>query len=179
MTEPATIGQWETFYVIVGSSGGALTGLLFVVVALVADRARGATSEGLTAYTTPSVFHFCSVLFVSALIAMPRAGLTSLAVLLGLTGLVGEIVTVLTMRRISRFDAYKPVAEDWIWHGVIPAVAYLGLLIAAVMLTNSTSPALYVVGAVNLGLLFTGVHNAWDAAVYSAVYMAKNEERPK
>src|SRR5690242_4855480 len=121
MTEPATIGQWETFYVIVGSSGGALTGLLFVDVALVAGRARGGSSEGLTAYTTPSVFHFCSVLFVSALIAMPRTGLSSLAVLLALSALAGEVVTLLTMRRISRFDAYQAVAEDWIWHGVIPA----------------------------------------------------------
>lgn len=29
--------EWETFYVIVGSSAGALTGLMFVVIALVAD----------------------------------------------------------------------------------------------------------------------------------------------
>ena len=33
----AVLSQWETFYVIVGSSGAALTGLMFVVITLVAD----------------------------------------------------------------------------------------------------------------------------------------------
>lgn len=179
MAEPSVIGQWETFYVIVGSSGGALTGLLFVVVALVADRARIATADGLTTYTTPSVFHFCSVLFISALIAMPRTGLTSLAVLLVVTALVGEVVTFQTARRISRFEQYQAVAEDWIWHAVIPALAYLGILVAGIMLTSATDVALYSVAAANLALLFTGVHNAWDAAVYSAVAIPKREDAPK
>ena len=177
--EPTVIGQWETFYVIVGSSGGALTGLLFVVLALVADRARSGTSEGLTAYTSPSIFHFCIVLFVSAMIAMPRTGLVSLAVLLGLSALIGEVVTLLTMRRIARFEQYQAVAEDWIWHGVVPSVAYLGLLIAAIMLSSATASALYIVGGVSLALLFTGVHNAWDAAVYSAVSIPKKQDLPK
>jgi len=179
MAELSVIGQWETFYVIVGSSGGALTGLLFVVVALVADRARVTTADGLTTYTTPSVFHFCSVLFVSALIAMPRTGLTSLAVLLGITALVGAVVTLQTMRRISRFELYRAVAEDWIWHCVIPALSYLGILVAGILLTSATGPALYIIAAANLALLFTGVHNAWDVAVYSAISMPKREDAPK
>ncbi|MGH7618051.1 MAG: hypothetical protein ACREPM_12550 [Gemmatimonadaceae bacterium] len=50
--EPLSFAQWETFYVIVGSSGGALTGLLFVVVALAAERRRQGSSQGLGAFTT-------------------------------------------------------------------------------------------------------------------------------
>ncbi len=39
MGESATaLSPWESFYVIVGSSGGALIGLQFVVVTLIADR---------------------------------------------------------------------------------------------------------------------------------------------
>ena len=34
----ATLKEWESFYVIVGSSGAALTGLQFVVMALIAVR---------------------------------------------------------------------------------------------------------------------------------------------
>src|SRR5919201_266926 len=36
--------EWESFYVIVGSSAAALTGLQFVVIALVARRARQTTN---------------------------------------------------------------------------------------------------------------------------------------
>jgi len=38
MAEAATgLSAWDTFYVIVGSSGGALIGLQFVVITLIAD----------------------------------------------------------------------------------------------------------------------------------------------
>ena len=39
-------GEWESFYVIVGSSAAALTGLQFVVVALSADTEGLSTGSG-------------------------------------------------------------------------------------------------------------------------------------
>ncbi len=101
MTLPESLfAPWETFYVIVGSSGGALTGLLFVVVALAADRSTPATERGLSAFTTPSIFHFVVVMAIAALVTMPRRGLGSLSVLLGLCALVGGAITVTAVRRI-------------------------------------------------------------------------------
>jgi hypothetical protein len=47
--------EWENFCVIVGSSAGALIGLQFVVMTLVADK-RVATSEALgSAFGTPNI----------------------------------------------------------------------------------------------------------------------------
>jgi len=176
--DAVAVGQWETFYVIVGSSGGALTGLLFVVVALTVDRVRAGTTQGLSAFISPSVFHFCNVLFVSAMIVMPRRSLTSLGITLGLCALVGGFITVVAAWRIARFDKYQPVAEDWIWHAIIPCVSYVGLLVAAIILPSATDCALYVTGSVCLALLFVGIHNAWDAALYSATYIPKNPDTP-
>ena len=45
----------ESFYVIVGSSGGALIGLQFVVITLLADRRHRTTPGGLNAFATPTV----------------------------------------------------------------------------------------------------------------------------
>ncbi len=165
------LARWETFYVIVGSSGGALTGLLFVVVALAADRMRAAASRGLGAFTSPSIVHFGCVLLISAIIMMPRDGLSSLAALLGLCALGGVAVTIMAIWRIARFDPYQPVAEDWFWHGILPCASYVGLLVAAIILQRATQTALYVVASVVLVLLFVGIHNAWDAALYSAMYL--------
>ncbi len=39
------LGRWQNFYVIVGSSAGALIGLQFVVMALVADMPRTALAD--------------------------------------------------------------------------------------------------------------------------------------
>jgi hypothetical protein len=36
---------WESFYVIVGSSGAALTGLQFVVIALIAEVRKRSTAQ--------------------------------------------------------------------------------------------------------------------------------------
>jgi len=176
--DAVAFGQWETFYVIVGSSGGALTGLLFVVVALAADRVRAGASQGLSAFTSPSIFHFCNVLFISAMIAMPRKSLVALGVVLALCALIGGLVTLMAARRIARFEKYKPVTEDWIWHAVIPCFAYVALLVGAIMLPSAMEPALYVVASVSLALLFVGIHNAWDAALYSATYVPKDLDPP-
>lgn len=167
---------WETFYVIVGSAGGALTGLLFVVVALVAEKARAGTARGLGAYTTPSIFHFVNVLIVAALVTMPRRGLFSLDVLLGACALIGAYITVTAVWRITRFEEYSPVAEDWIWHGIIPGLSYAVLLVAAVALPSATALSLYMIAGVTLALLLVGIHNAWDVALYSATNMPRGPE---
>ena len=75
---PSLLTHWESFYVIVGSSAAALTGLMFVVVALVAEsesRRRDAAS-GIDAFGTPTIVHFCSALLVSAVLSAPWASLS-------------------------------------------------------------------------------------------------------
>jgi len=167
---------WETFYVIVGSAGGALTGLLFVVVALAADRATSGTERGLGAFTTPSVFHFVLVMAISAVVTMPRRGLMSLSLLLVACALVGTTVTIVATWRIMTFEQYKPVAEDWLSHGVVPGVSYVALLVAAIMLPTATEVASYLIASTTLVLLFVGIHNAWDVALYSATNMPRRED---
>jgi hypothetical protein len=66
------LNGWENFYVIVGSSAGALIGLQFVVLALIANLpiTRGAAQAG-DAFSTPSVVHFGVVLLLSAVASAP------------------------------------------------------------------------------------------------------------
>jgi hypothetical protein len=63
------LSEWESFYVIVGSSGGALVGIQFVVVALLADVRRRASADAINAFATPTVVHFGVVLLVSAIMS--------------------------------------------------------------------------------------------------------------
>ena len=50
------LAGWENFYVIVGSAAGALIGLQFVVVRLVADSPALRVAEGVAAFATPASF---------------------------------------------------------------------------------------------------------------------------
>jgi len=61
------LAAWENFYVIVGSSAGALIGLQFVVMTLICDTpiAQGLTQAGV-ALATPTIVHFGAVQDLSA-----------------------------------------------------------------------------------------------------------------
>ncbi len=75
---------WENFYVIVGSSAGALIGLQFVVITLIANRpiAPGQAQAG-DAFAMPTIVYFGAVLLLSAVISTPWHGVASAAVLRG------------------------------------------------------------------------------------------------
>jgi len=160
---------WESFYVIIGSSGAALTGLQFVVIALVAESKERSHGPQIEAYGTPTIVHFCSVLLVSAILSAPWPSLSSVALALGVCGVAGVTYGVIVLRRARRQTGYAPVLEDWIWHTVLPLIAYALLLVAAVALRRFPQRALFAVGAAALLLLFIGIHNAWDTVTYLAV----------
>jgi hypothetical protein len=58
------------------------------------------------------------------------------------------------------------VGEDWLWHMILPAAAYGLLLASAIVIRTRAGIALFGVAATSLGLLFIGIHNAWDTVMY-------------
>ena len=66
-----SIAAWQNFYVIVGSSAAALTGLQFVTMALIADLPMGGSASGIDAFATPTIVHFGTVLLLSAVLRVP------------------------------------------------------------------------------------------------------------
>src|SRR5262249_23926788 len=169
---PLPLHEWETFYVIIGSSAAALTGLMFVVVALSAERVKAAAlaggTEALDSFATPTVVHFCAALLVAALVTTPRQTAWSLSGCLMGTGGAGLVYAIVVTARAARQKVYVPVLTDWVWHVVLPLLAYLSLLVAAIVMRRAPMESLYGVGAAELLVLFIAIHNAWDAAVYIA-----------
>lgn len=172
----AAFRAWENFYVIVGSSAAALTGLQFVVMALVADSRRRASMREIDAFGTPNVLHFCAVLLVSAILSAPWHRLSSAAMPLALFGVVGALYSLTVLRRAKRTTQYTPVLEDWVFHVAAPLTSYTAMLVAAVMLPGHAETALFIMGGMSLLLLFTGIHNAWDTIIFIAVTQ-RNQER--
>jgi hypothetical protein len=156
---------WETFYVIVGSAAGALTGLMFVVIALVAN-ARTASEPQVDAFGTPTVVHFGAALLLSALLTAPWPGLLSGRIALALYGGMGLAYMIVVVRRTHRVTEYQTVFEDWLFHAILPLAAYGAVLIAAIGLRRASTLSLFAIGAAAVLLLFVGVHNAWDTVTY-------------
>ena len=158
---------WENFYVIVGSSAGALIELQFVVITLIADMpiAHGQGQAG-AAFGTPTIVHFGVVLLLSAIASAPWRTLGSAAVLWGLLGLIGVAYEIIVVRRMQTQTLYKPQLEDWLFHAFLPFAAYATLGGSAYAARSDAGRALFGVAAAALLLLFIGIHNAWDAVTY-------------
>lgn len=170
---------WESFYIIVGSSAGALTGLQFVVIALIADTKIRTSIRELDAFGTPTIVHFCAVLLISAMLSAPWPELWQAAVVVAACGAAGIVYSLIVLRRARRTLNYKPEMEDWIWHCVLPLIAYTTLFVGGLELTSRHVPALFGVAVFSLILLFVGIHNAWDTVTYIAVGMREASQTAK
>ena len=157
---------WANFYVIIGSSAAALTGLMFVVIALMPEARVSSDPAALDAFASPNIVHFSAVLLISAFITIPRHSLQSLRACLLIAGIVGLGYAILVVVRTIRQRSYSPVLEDWIFHAILPVVAYSSLFIASIFIVRAADNALVGIATSALLLLFIGIHNAWDAALW-------------
>lgn len=173
----AALVEWRTFYEIVGTAAASLTGLQFVVIALVAQARTRATGHEIAAFGSPNVAHFCAALFIAAVLSAPWHSLGSAAFPLAACGFVGAVYAIVVATRARRQTGYKPVFEDWLFHVALPMIAYAALLVAGALLLRSTVSSLFVIAAAALLLLYIGIHNAWDTVVYLAItYLRSPEE---
>jgi len=171
--------DWENFYLIVGSGGGALIGVMFVVATLTAGLEESRASRGALIYITPIVFHFSIVLIVSAIAVTPGLPLMAAGTLIALCALVGWLYAVVTAIRVFRIRIDDPPDwEDKTFYGIMPAIAYFLLACATATIWIAPMSAALFIGAVMLFLLLIGIRNAWDLATYLVTRRRGSSERP-
>jgi hypothetical protein len=173
------LSQWQNFYMLIGTAAATLTGLMFVATTLVAgiETHRETMYAGVSAFSTPTVVHFCAVLLLAGILSAPWQTFFSVRLLLGLLDLGEVIYLIIVMRRMWQIPHYQTPLRDWLWYMAFPLSAYIALMVAAVALP--ANPALYIVGAAMVGLLFLGIHNAWDLVTYLAVERSHSENKSR
>jgi hypothetical protein len=167
--------RWTNFYAVAGPSAASLTGLQFVVIALIAQMRLRNTDGGIEAFSTPTVVYFGTVLLLSAVLCAPWDGLSGVAALIAACGAAGVGYTVLVGWRARRVSAYRLVLEDWLWHVISPLIAYAMLLAAGLELPRRPAGALFTIAAATLFLLFIGIHNAWDTVTFLVIQRLQSE----
>ena len=174
------LAGWQNFYVIVGSSAGALIGLQFVAISLINSSPEvPASAEGGSAFATPTVVHFATALGLSAVLCAPWEQMGGPALFWGAVGILGLVYATLVTRRMWRLTAYRAEFEDWLFHSVLPLAAYVVLVVSAWAATDSLArEALFGVAGSILLLLFVGIHNAWDAVTYH-IFVRRNKARER
>ena len=163
------LADWANFYVIMGSAAAALTGLTFVVIALASDAGR-VNAVGLNTFITPTIVHFGTVLAMAAYMCVPHQTALRLAVGMGAVGIGGLAYTArITVNVHHNLGKYVAVWEDWLWNAILPCLSYGALCAAAVLVERHLEGALDGTGGASLMLLFIGIHNAWDIAVWMSL----------
>ena len=160
------LAKWSNFYVIVGSSAGALIGLQFVVLTLIANRPMTGSAEAGAAFGSPTTVHFSLVLFLAALSQVPWETISIVSTLWGVLGCGGVVYSVIVALRMRKQVAYTPVFEDWMFHCILPLLAYALLALSSLAARFNPRAALFGVGSVSLLLLFVAIHNSWDNIAY-------------
>ena len=159
--------EWQSFYGIVGASAGALIGLQFVVLALIAGMPgirRGPEVSAI--FATPTTVYFGAALFLAAAMSMPWHAIAPAAGTWGVGGAAGTIYSARIARRLRRQSGYQLEAEDWWFHACLPLAAFCTLIAAAACAPAHAQAALFAVAAAALLLLLIGIHNAWDTVTY-------------
>lgn len=172
----SALARWANFYVIVGSSAGALIGLQFVVIVLIAEGQIAGGMREIRAFGSPTVVHFCAALLISAVMNAPWQTLSDVGLCLTACGVAGLAYSLRVLRHARKQTGYAPDAEDWIWYTVLPLLAFAALLAAGVLLWFGFTWSLFMIAAVSLAFLFLGIHNSWDTVTYIAV---QNQRKTK
>jgi len=164
---------------IMGTAAATLTGLMFVATSLVAgiETHVPTANAGISAFNTPTVVHFGTVLLLAGVLSAPWQTLSSLGLLLGLVGLATVFYLIVVRRRMRRVPQYQSTLEDWVWYWAFPLLANILLIVAAFILRGNPALALYIVGAAMMLLLLVSIRNAWDMVTFLAVERAHAEKK--
>src|ERR1700730_8707675 len=164
------LAAWSNFYVITGSSAAALTGLMFIVITLVAGQERFFKNmrDGVETFSSPTVVHFSAALLISAILAAPWHSLVSPGILLTFIGLCGAVYAVRVLLRMKRRTTYEPEFDDWFWYALLPVAAYVAIFAAGIMLVTIPERGLFALAGGTIALIFMGIRNAWDIVTFIA-----------
>jgi hypothetical protein len=159
---------WDNFFILAGTAGATLIGLLFVAITLGAGLSTPRGIEATRAFLTPTLIRFGGALFECLAVLPPWPSAWPLGIILGLcglTGLVYQIHIILTQRKVDFVSLYW---LDWALFSAGPAFANASLIVGAAGLIAERSFAPYAIaGAITL-LLLGGIYGAWSLTLWIA-----------
>jgi hypothetical protein len=167
--------SWHEFYGLLGTAAAALVALLFVAASIGAGFLSTDRSSPTRIFTTPVVFHYTFVLFVSLIALVPIETDRSLAIVIGIGAAGALVYSIFILTHV--LGRGLPDIEDHIGYGACPPVAYAATLAAALFIGDHSviGPPL-LAGALIL-LLLINIRNAWDLTVFFA-QRRSNESPP-
>jgi hypothetical protein len=167
MHEPWTheLETWHEFYLLVGTAGVTLTGLLFVVVSLGPRVVAQHQATGVRAFISPNAVYFTMTLVVSAVLMVPSLSAMAIGSLLCL-GAVASLGYLVYTKAHQRWRHSKLPFLDWIWFVGLPIAGYVLLLLSGIGFLLQAALSMHGVAVALILLLVIGIRNAWDLVIW-------------
>jgi len=166
--------DWQIFYVLMGGASATLTGLMFVAVSLGMNLVNDASEADIHTYVSPTLFHFVACLLLAGIVLMAGHTPLSFAFLdsaLALVGLWKVLGVIRQMQQSDHATKAEQIHEDqhWVWHGILPLVAYALIGLTGIGQALSTSSLLFTgLALAEALLLMCAIRNTWLLVLWIA-----------
>jgi hypothetical protein len=157
---------WHEFYILLGTAAAALVALLFVAATIGAGFLSAGPGSPTRTFTSPIIFHYTYVLFLSLASLVPINTDTSLAAIIGISAAVALIYSSFIVVRVLRSAASD--LDDRLAYGASPIAAYAAALAAAVFIFQHSQVGPPLLAGALVLLLLVNIRNAWDLTVFFA-----------
>jgi hypothetical protein len=157
---------WHEFYSLLGTAAAALAALLFVAASIGTGYLNAGTSGPTRTFTSPVLFHYSYVLFVSLIVLMPDTTDQSIGYIVGISAAGALAYSIFIFRRVWRSNVSD--IDDYLGYGISPPLAYAATLAGAIGIHAHAGfgPPL-LAGALIFSLL-ANIRNTWDLTVFFA-----------
>lgn len=153
--------HWHDFYVLLGTAGATLVALLFVAVSLGGGYLNQTRALATRTFFSTVVVHFAEVFLISAIALVPGHRAAFFAVAIGVFGVAGLAVSAYASVQLIRHK-WTEYLQDHFAYGLLPALAYVALLLAAAAMLEDWDVSLDMLAGALLLLLSVNIRNAWD-----------------
>jgi hypothetical protein len=162
-TQP--LETWHEFYLLIGTAGVTLTGLLFVVVSLGPRVVADHQATGVRAFISPNAVYFTTALVVSAVLMVPHLPALAIGVFL-CVGAVASLGYLAYTKVHQRWRHSKLPFLDWIWFVGLPIAGCVLLLLSGIGFLLQAALSVHGVAVALILLLVIGIRNAWDLVIW-------------
>jgi hypothetical protein len=157
---------WHEFYGLLGTAAAALVALLFVAASIGVGFLTSARGSPTRTYTSPIVFHYTYVLFLSLVSLVPGITDWLMAAIISVSAAIALVYCSFIFVRVMRGVSVD--LDDRLSYGASPLVAYAAALAASFFVFEGSSVGPPLLAGALILLLIVNIRNAWDLTVFFA-----------
>lgn len=159
--------DWQNFYILTGTAGATLIGLLFVAISIAGHFPERQARNYLRTFVNPILLYYFQILLIACLALMPLNNTALFASALLILGSLNSVLVFKILWRIRVLHSDDDIDSDhWIWHILLPLIVGLLFIGTAAGFFLALPYASLGLSIAELLCLAIGLHNSWALMIW-------------